>query len=69
VGVELDYDLGLITAMVCGEEVRYAMNFADATNPRFLEAFAAFDGEKNTTDLTPESDLILPDLRERSFHL
>jgi hypothetical protein len=73
VGVELRSDLGLITAMLvadhAGLTVRHAMNFADATNPVFLEHFAAFDGPKNTNDLTPTSDLIRPDLRDRDFVL
>jgi hypothetical protein len=73
VGVEMRSDLGLITAMLVagdtGLAVRYAMNFADATNPVFLERFAAFDGPKNTNDLTPTSDLIRPVLRDRDFVL
>lgn len=73
VGVELRSDLGLLTAMLVVDDtrlaVRHAMNFADATNTEFLERFAAFDGPKNTNDLTPTSDLIQPDLRDRDFVL
>jgi hypothetical protein len=47
----------------------YVINFEDATNPSFLERFAAFDGPKNTGDLGADSDLIVPDLRDRGFAL
>jgi hypothetical protein len=50
-------------------EVMYVINFEDATNPSFLERFAAFDGPKNTGDLGADSDLIVPDLRDRGFAL
>jgi hypothetical protein len=73
VAVELRSDLGLITAAFVDEgdqlAVRYVMNFADATNPVFLERFAAFDGPKNTQDLTPSSDLVVPDLSDSGFSL
>jgi hypothetical protein len=72
-GVELDSDLGLITAMLLGDggdfRVHYVMNFADATNPAFLERLAKFEGPRNTADLEPESELVVPDLRDRSFTL
>ena len=71
VGVELDSDLGLITAMIFGRgtelEVQYAMNFADATDAAFLARFAEFDGPRNTAYLRPDSRLVLPDLTSRSF--
>ena len=38
------------------------MNFADATDDDFLERLSSFDGPKNMQDLTPTSDLVLPDL-------
>jgi hypothetical protein len=73
VAVELRSDLGLITAVLVdhGDQlaVRYMMNFADATNPAFLERFAAFDGPKNTQDLKPTSDLVVPDLSASGFSL
>ena len=62
VGVELDSDLGLITAMIFGRgtelEVQYAMNFADATDAAFLARFAEFDGPRNTAYLRPDSRLV-----------
>jgi hypothetical protein len=73
VAVELGSDLGVITPMVLGEpnnyRVDFAMNFADATNPDFLERFSRYDGPKNTNDLGPESELVLPDLRPYGFKL
>jgi hypothetical protein len=74
VGVELDSDLGLIAAMICGQgstnlEVKYAMNSIDMTNEHFLARLAAFDGPKNTADVPPDFELVLPDLRDRDFRL
>jgi hypothetical protein len=73
VAVELGSDLGLITPMVLGStndhRVDFAMNFADATDQGFLERFAEYAGPKNTADLGPESDLVLPDLRPYTFKL
>lgn len=73
VAVDLQSDLGLIAPMILGEgsnrRVDFAMNFRDATDASFLERFARYDGPKNTTDLRPESDLVLPDLRPCSFRL
>lgn len=74
VGVELDSDLGLIAAMICGQnpadlEVTYAMNSIDMTNEQFLAQFAAFDGPKNTADVPPDFELVLPDLKDRGFRL
>jgi hypothetical protein len=73
VGLELGSDLGLIAAMMVATEgavsVNYAMNFVDATNPEFLQRFAHFDGPRNTADLSAESDLVLPDLRDQGFVL
>ena len=73
VAAELNSDLGLITAMLftvgTNLEVRYAMNFIDATNPDFLQRFGEFQGPKNTNDLTPDSDLVQPDLTGRFFTL
>lgn len=73
VGVELHSDIGLITAMIMGTanspRIEYAMNFEDATNQAFLDRFSQFKGPKNTKDLTPTSDLVLPDLGSRGFRL
>ena len=73
VAVELGSDLGVITPMVLGQpneyRVDFTMNFVDATNPEFLERFSRYDGPKNTNDLGPESDLVLPDLRACSFEV
>jgi hypothetical protein len=73
VGVELDSDLGLISPLQLKDgdrpQVGYAMNFKDAKDEAFLERFGAFEGPKNTEDLTPDSELILPDLRRGSFYL
>jgi hypothetical protein len=63
----------LITGMLLNAgtnlEVRYAMNFVDAKNPDFLKRFGEFEGPKNTDDLTPDSDLVQPDLTDRFFTL
>jgi hypothetical protein len=73
VAVELDSDLGLITAMLFDASnslgVRYELNFVDAKNPDFLKRFGEFQGPKNTNDLTPESKLVPPDLTSRGFML
>jgi hypothetical protein len=73
VGVELNSDLGLISALLLkdGDRLRvgYAMNCKDAKDEAFLERFWAFEGPKNTEDLTPDSELILPDLRQAHFYL
>jgi hypothetical protein len=73
VGVELDSDLGLISALLLKDrdrlQVGYAMNFKDAKDEAFLERFWAFEGPKNTEDLTSDSELILPDLRQANFYL
>jgi hypothetical protein len=73
VAVELGSDLGLIVPMVFGpagdHRVDFVMNFIDAENPEFLERFAHYHGPKNTKDLGPGSDLVLPDLRPYSFKL
>jgi hypothetical protein len=49
--------------------VVFTMSFADAKNPDFLEQLGSFEGPKNTNDLTPDSDLVLPDLRSLGFKL
>jgi len=73
VAVELRSELGVIAPMVHGQSndyrVDFAMNFVDATNQEFLERFARYDGPKNTNDLGPGSDLVLPDLKPYSFKL
>ena len=73
VAVELGSDLGLITPMAIGraedQRVDFAMNFVDAKKPDFLDRFARYDGPKNTRDLGPKSDLVLPDLRSYRFKL
>jgi len=73
VGVELNSDLGVITAMLSnagtGLTVRYEMNFKDAKNPDFLKRLGEFQGPKSTKDLTGESELVLPDLTSRGFVL
>jgi hypothetical protein len=73
VGVELDSDLGLISALLLKDgdrlQVGYAVNFKDAKDSAFLERFGAFEGPKNTEDLTPDSELIRPDLRHLRIYL
>lgn len=73
VGAELNFDLGLITAMLFNAdtklEVRYAMSFIDAENPDFLKRFGEFQGPRNENDLTPKSELVQPDLTSRRFML
>jgi len=73
VAVELRSELGVIAPMVHGQSndyrVDFAMNFVDATNQEFLKRLARYEGEKNTNDLLPGSDLVLPDLRPYSFKL
>jgi hypothetical protein len=73
VAVELDSDLGLIAPIVLGpandQRVDFAMNFIDARNQEFLKRFADYDDPKNTADLGPAAELVLPDLRPYSFRL
>lgn len=73
VGVELGSDLGLIVPMLLGEpndlRVDFTMSFADAEDPDFLARLGSFEGPKNTADLTPDSELTVPDLRDRGFGL
>ena len=73
VGVELDSDLGLIGPLLvqAGNRLRvnYEMNFEDATDKDFLSRFAAFEGPKNTNDLRPDSELVVPDLRQTGFFI
>ena len=68
VAVELNSDLGLILPFLTVEadRIRLAlyMNFADATDPDFLDRLSKYDGPKNTLDLNASSDLVRPDLRE-----
>lgn len=71
--VELDSDLGLTVGAlfdIGGQRtLRYIMHFADAKNPAFLERLAAFEGPKNAKDVPPDFELVLPDLRDREFHV
>lgn len=73
IGVELGSDLGLIAPMLHGGpndlRVDFRMSFADAKDPDFLARLGSFEGPKNTNDLTPDSDLIRPDLQDRGFSL
>jgi hypothetical protein len=68
VAVELGSDLGLITPVVTADEaaveVKLYLDFRDATNDMFLARLARFSGPKNTVDLNPSRDLVVPDLRE-----
>jgi hypothetical protein len=70
-GVELGSDLGLITALAVGDAKRvrvdYYMNFVDAEDPDFLTRLGKFDGPRRYSDLGPDFDLVLPDLRDRGF--
>ncbi len=70
-GVELGSDLGLITAMAIRQgdtlAVRYVMNFADADDAEWLARLKEFPGPRNQQDLRPDSELVIPDLREREF--
>lgn len=73
VAVELRSDLGLIAAMFHGSadrrRVDFFLNFEDATNQEYLDRFAEYDGPKNTADVPPDFELVLPDLRPYSFEL
>lgn len=68
VAVELNSDLGLICPFLVTEsdKIRLTLqiSFADAKNPDFLERFSRYAGPKNTADLNPSADLVLPDLSE-----
>jgi hypothetical protein len=72
-GVELNSDIGLIAPMLLGHpddlRVDFTMSFADAKNPDFLGRLSAFGGPKNTNDLGPDSNLVVPDLRRHGFKL
>ena len=71
-GVELDSDLGLITAMLTrdqtGTRVEYVMDMRDAHDPGFLRRLSTYEGPVNHADLADQSGRV-PDLRERSFTL
>jgi len=73
VAVELESDLGLITPFLMEDRgrprVRYAMNFKDAKDEAFLKRFGSFTGPKNTRDLRPDSDLVVPDLTRAQFYI
>jgi hypothetical protein len=70
-GVELESDLGLITALAVGDAKRvrvdYYMNFVDAEDPDFLTRLGEFGGPRRYSDLGPDLDLVRPDLRQRGF--
>jgi hypothetical protein len=70
-GVELGSDLALITALAVGDaksvRVDYYMNFVDAEDPDFLTRLGEFDGPRRHSDLGPDFELVLPDLRPRGF--
>ena len=69
----LDFPLGRTIAMIDeldeGLQVGFYLDFRDAKNPEFLERLETYDGPKNTADLNANTELVLPDLRSRSFTL
>lgn len=73
IAVELNSDLGLITPSLIEDRgrrrVSYVMNFKDAKAEAFLENFGSFTGPKNTQDLQPESDLVMPNLSHAQFYI
>lgn len=66
VAVELGSDFGLHVPILSREgdvaRLRMHLNFGDAKNPEFLKRLQNYEGSKNTADLNPNSDLVLPDL-------
>ena len=76
-GVELDSDLGLITALPLLQpdgrvRVDYGVDMVDAENPDFVGRLKEFDGPKNSADLLPISDedwFAVPDLTDSGFYI
>jgi hypothetical protein len=68
VAVEIGSDLGLITPILTAADgvidVRLYLNFRDAEDQAFLDRLGHFNGPKNTRDLNPGGDLVVPDLRQ-----
>jgi len=44
-------------------EIKYAYDFRDANDEKFLEKFEKYQGAKNTKDLNAHTELVSPDLR------